>query len=561
MGEKVERPLTTEAPREAAVLEGRSPSSARYVLITQCLQNDLFLDPECRVFVGDDAVRRLLVAKRDYESYKPDGNPRRIPARLLEHGPLGLFLKACIGERLTGKQSGVLHVINIRDWHVTDDSYDAERRLYGRHCEAGTWGARYIDGLARYLDPEAPRADGRAAFCGRGTARIYHVHADSIFDFRPRWEERNANHGKFHPSSLERLLDVLLTGSDELVDTLAQALANDVEIEAHESGKAARRQSQALNQLALRAVRSNIAAETSQLYVAVIGVYTDIKVQILLAGMRARYEIPNLAVSDTLTASKSFERHLNGLDNADKLLGVEVIHGLGDLCCFLGTEPPVQDETDIVGAENYAYYRTFFADKQTVLAYETEKLQEYARLTERRSIAVFNTVQRANTFLLIWGSAFLTLTLIGSVLHAVEPKRWSWQLLAITGGIGLIQLVAAFFSRPIRDLQQNLNNLAGFRMVLEGHSLKTAFTRYHLTTPEVLRELKNRQEVSRAQAQINALESQLAVIDRFQTSDYQALETVSFSSGDGDGRKPNSAAAQPTETATTETQEDSATDT
>ena len=64
------------------------------------------------------------------------------------------------------------------------------------------------------------------------------------------------------------------------------------------------------------------------------------------------------------------------------------------------------------------------------------------------------------------------------------PDQWR--------GLGLVQLVTAFFSKPIRDLQQNLNNLASFRMILEGHSLKTAFTRFHLTTPQALRELRAR---------------------------------------------------------------------
>ena len=35
-------------------------------------------------------------------------------------------------------------------------------------------------------------------------------------------------------------------------------------------------------------------------------------------------------------------------------------------------------------------------------------------------------------------------------------------------------------------------------MILESHSLKTAFTRYHLTTPEVLRELQGPGDVKRA---------------------------------------------------------------
>jgi hypothetical protein len=505
--------MTNPDPAATTTEEG-----ARYILITECLQNDFFLNPECRLFLQDEAARKILLAKNDQHAYPTEGAPRRVPEKLLDRGPLGLFLQTAVGDRLAGRRSSLIHVINIRDWHVPDDSYDAERRLYGRHCEAGTWGAGYIDGLEKYLDPEKPLPDGGARFCQRGSARIYHVHADSIFDFRPRWEERSTGRQKFHQSELERLLDVLITGSPEQVDQLGAAFEAD--------HKRDRTQSQVLNQLARAAVGRNTAASTTQLYIAVIGVYTDVKVQVILSGLRSRYELPNLAVSDTLTGSRSLERHLHGLDFADKLLNVEVIHGIGDLAGFLGAEPPLGDESSTVTAENFAQYRSFFADKQSVLAYEAEKLQEYAQLTSKRALGVYDTVRRANTFLLLWGSAFLALTFAGTILHLVSPHRWSWEMTAASGGLGLIQLVAAFFSKPIRDLQQNLNNLASFRMILEGHSLKTAFTRFHLTTPEVLRELKDTPEVDRAQAQIGSLESQLAVIDRFQASDYQALAQI-----------------------------------
>ena len=495
----------------------------RYILITECLQNDLFLNPECRIFLQDEAARQLLVAKRDNDKYRVEDAPRRVSAELLKRGPLGLFLEATIGERFTGRQPGLLHVINIRDWHTPDDSYDAERRTFGRHCLAGSWGASYIEGLEGYLDPAPPRPDGKASFCERGNARIYHIHADSVFDFRPRWDERPQGQPqpKFHPSELERLLDVLITGSDTDIEQLATVLKGG---DSSDGGE--RRQSQILNRLALEAAGANAAADSAQIYVGVIGVYTDIKVQLLLSGLRSRYELPNLAVSDTLTGSRSLERHLHGLDFADKLLNVEVIHGIGDFASFLGSQPPLQDESETVSAENYAQYRSFFIDKQNVLAYESEKLQEYAQLTSKRAVGVYDTIRRANSFLLLWGSAFLTLTLAGTILHLVSPARWSWQMSVATGGVGLLQLVAAFFSKPIRDLQTNLNNLAGLRMILENHSLKTAFTRFHLTTPEVLRELKSADDVERANGQIKTLESQLAVIDRFQASDYGALAHV-----------------------------------
>jgi hypothetical protein len=506
------------------------------------------------LWIGDDAVRRLLVAKDDYELYRPEGDPRSIDPDVLAHGPLGLFLEACIGRRIANTAvdpGGILHVINIRDWHVPDASYDAERRGYGRHCEAGTWGAAYVDGLAKYLDPAEPLADGRAAFVSKGKVRIYHVHSDSVFDFRPRWEERHGGSRKFHASMLERLLDVLVTGSDEQVAKLATALGEDALAEAQVEGPAARKQSQELTTL-VEDVNANATGHAAPLYVAVIGVYTDIKVPVLLAGIRARYEVQNLAVSDTLTASRSLERHLHGLDFADKLLSVEVIHGLGDVCRFLGTDPPLKDESGTVGGENYTQYRSYFADKQNVLAYESEKLQEYARLTERRAIGVYNTIKRANVFLLVFGSLFLCVSLIGSVLNFADPGRWSWQLTLATGGVGLVGLVAAFFNGPMRDLQKNLNNLAAFRMVLEGHSLKTAFTRYHLTTPEVLRELKDEADADRSNQQVKSLEAQLAVIDRFQASDYEALERAVGFTADANGNGANGAAAPspaPTESA------------
>ena len=65
-------------------------------------------------------------------------------------GPLGLFLEATIGRRRREDGEATLDVINIRDWHINDDIYDGERKSYGSHCERGTWGAAYIEGLERY---------------------------------------------------------------------------------------------------------------------------------------------------------------------------------------------------------------------------------------------------------------------------------------------------------------------------------------------------------------------------------------------------------------------------
>ena len=42
----------------------KTTGQARYVLITECLQNDFFLNPECRLYLSDAEVKKLLVAKR-----------------------------------------------------------------------------------------------------------------------------------------------------------------------------------------------------------------------------------------------------------------------------------------------------------------------------------------------------------------------------------------------------------------------------------------------------------------------------------------------------------------
>ena len=125
-------------PNPAAPGEDRS----RRILITQCLQNDLFLNPDCRLYLSDSAVKQLLVAKssHDQEVFETKNGHRGVKPRLLREGPLGLFLDATIGERLDGAERGLLHVINIRDWHEHNESYDEERRMHGRHCEARTWG-------------------------------------------------------------------------------------------------------------------------------------------------------------------------------------------------------------------------------------------------------------------------------------------------------------------------------------------------------------------------------------------------------------------------------------
>ena len=169
----------------------------------------------------------------------------------------------------------------------------------------------------------------------------------------------------------------------------------------------------------------------------------------------------------------------------------------------------------------------------------SEKLREYEELTERRSIGVYDTIRRANQFLIAWGMIFLTATLVLSILSAFGVVRW--ELAAVTGGLSLVQFVGAFFTQPSSDLQRNLTNLAVLKMILESHSLKTAIARFHLTTPQALRELQTKGEAVDATRQVETLQKELKAIEDVDRADFAALERLGFGR-DGGAAVPDSVA-------------------
>ena len=75
------------------------PVRTRYVLLTQCLQNDLFLNRECRLVLPDLAVRTMLMSKKSYDKELGADSRRSMDPKDLAAGPLGLFLEATIGRR------------------------------------------------------------------------------------------------------------------------------------------------------------------------------------------------------------------------------------------------------------------------------------------------------------------------------------------------------------------------------------------------------------------------------------------------------------------------------
>ena len=521
--------MTTVAD-EAKGAPGRPALKSRYVLLTQCLQNDFFLNRECRIYLGDQSSKAMLIGPTRPWSVPGTTGQVQVAASELRTGPLACFFEASIGRRRRGEDGlSTLHVINIRDWHEPGVSYDLERRSYGSHCERGTWGAGYIDGLQRYLDPACGSVATEARSYVEGSVRICHVHSDSVFDFRPRLGADGTVEGKLPATELENILDILVQGSDDEVGFLDRLLSTNVTL--RDAGIAEMAES----------VRDR---ETSggPVYMAVIGAYSDVKILTLLGGLLSRYDLPNIALSDSLSASPTLERHISGLDFANKVMHVEVLHGINDLVRYLGGTPSLTDESAIIGLDGFAQFQTFFKDKQSVLAYESEKLRDYLQLTEERSVETYRWIKRANIFLLVWGSVFLVATLVLAILSAVDPNQVSWVLPAVTGGLGLLQLVSAFFTRPTQDLYRNLLNLTTYRMVLESHSLKLALARFHLTTPHTLREIRTPEEEKQARRQISLLERELAAIQKSDAVDYGALQALGFGSVEGmrgmDGDEP-----------------------
>jgi hypothetical protein len=516
---------------------------ARYVLITECLQNDFILNPECRLSLPEPVARLMLLGQKRFQPLKHDGRRGSLPSDAIAAGPLGLFLDRTIGRRRRGEDGkGVLHVINIRDWHVPDENYDFERRRYGAHCEEGSWGAAYVDGLKQWLDPGNADLAEKARYFEEGSVRIHHVHADSIFDFRPSRDRIGAGERKFRASRLEMVLDVIVQGSDADLERAREIMRTDP-------------RPAALEPITKEIDLDDNVRSNAPLYVAVIGVYTDIKVAIVLAGLRTRYVIPNLAVSDTFTASSTLERHLNGLDFAAKLLNTEVVHGINDLVAFLGGKGDLEDESKTVAADSFSRYQSYFQDRQNVLAYSTEKLQEYELLTQPRSIKVYETIRRANTVLIVWGTLALVSTLVLTFFAAFGKAEFTET--ALMGGITLASFVGVFFTRPSADLQRNLTNLAVFKMILESHSLKTAIARFHLTTPQALRELKDEDEAKVAEAQVTTLQKELEAMEDVDRADFAALDRLGFGRNGGKDKEdvppvpaPSANGAAPTPDAT-----------
>ena len=68
-------PTTTQAKRLGAA--DSDDKDIRFILLTECLQNDFFLNRECRLYLGDQAALSMLVG-RDAESRRGRGTAARL---------------------------------------------------------------------------------------------------------------------------------------------------------------------------------------------------------------------------------------------------------------------------------------------------------------------------------------------------------------------------------------------------------------------------------------------------------------------------------------------------
>ena len=411
-----------------------------HILITQCLQNDFFLNLNCRLSLPKDAASKLLIHPMSEKTFSESKSRRKIDAGTLGKGPLGRLLEATVGQRTHGKGQGTLHLVNIRDWHTPGEHYDRERRVYGSHCQAGTWGADYVDGLTSLLDPDGtrrPLGDARTDDPdfnpkGRqhGSVVVHHVHSGTLFDLESF---------AFKPSELARVLKEIITPENR-----------------------------------------------EHIRVAVIGVYTDIKIQVVLQSLRVAYNLENLVVSDSLTASPTLERHLGALDFANKVLGVEVMHGVGDLARFLGSDPEDEELESSASEIAFADYAQYFRDKQSIVSYEDTQQRSYRQQISKSLRQTVRLVKATNVFLIVCGAATLIATVVLAIFAAIHPGRVPIALPISLLGVSVAQLVTIFFNRPVQELTAMLSREAVFRMLLESRSLRLALARYHLTTPQAL---------------------------------------------------------------------------
>lgn len=475
-----------------------------HILITQCLQNAFFLAEKGRLCLPELTVKQMLVGTNsDTEDTSPDPNRRIYPKDKLQKGPLYTFLDTLISNVSKDRE---LYVLHLRDWHTPSPRYDAERRLYGGHCEAGTWEAEPLAGYEKFLMPwgnDNDQAQSAQSLKGYrqtnengGKIIYYDVRSDSVFDFKePVASElydvyQRALAQRREQGDRAAKIDVDEQCGDYYADTFLEAILDQVIKDKQRKNRRAGRE--------------------TLVYVTVIGVYTDIKIRTLINGLRTRYETDGLLVSDVLTASPDIERSLAAYDFFDKVLNVEVVHSLTELLRpMLPNQDVMVDESIIKGLPNFRDYKTFFLDKQTVLASQDNKLLDYLELTQKRSGEVYTQIYKANWWLLWMGRLFLSVALLLVVLQVgVKEVVIPTEVWVLTGGLSIAQLLTSFFLIPMAQMRNNVNALVRLQNYLETYSTISSLLRFHMTRANQL----NPQDTARSTEELTLVEKQMTII-------------------------------------------------
>jgi hypothetical protein len=464
------------------------PGESVFILMTQCLQNSFFLEDDCQLCLPKRTVEQMLGGATDATTI--EDFRRKIDRKMLETGPLYTFLKAVIDAK---SREHELHIITIKDWHTNSPNYDQERRTYGTHCEADTFGAACLDGFEALLEPwsqltdrQAQATAHQAALSDTGYRRegevnhYYELRSDTLFDFQ-------TDGGK-----LKRILDQIIPPA---------------------------------------------SGQPRRVYIGVIGVYTDIKIMTLLTGLRSLYAIDNLIISDVLTASQTLERHLSGLDYCDKVLKVEIIHDLKDFAAlFAPQHQPNIEVSPTIGTTDFRRYRSYYQDKQNVLAYQDAKLNEYIALSEQQAKAVYQQIRRTNTWLQWFGFGFLALTVLAGLLHLADPGRYGVEFPLVTGGLSLGQFILLFFTTTSKNLQSNLFNLVRLKNYLEAYSTIAGLLRHYFTRPELLQ----MQPKESPAEMLELLERQVRIFDSFAEQMNRNFGSIRGATSDAEAGSPPS---------------------
>ena len=244
----------------AAGDEGRvKKPETRYVLITECLQNDFFLNPECRLYLSETEVKKLLVSKESHEgeAFETKDGHRRVKERLLREGPLVGLPRGDdrpAADRETGRRpardqrQGLARAQRVLRRGTADARAPLRSRYLGR-------------GLHR-RPPAVPesrpriRTGARASSPAKACASTTSMPTRSSTSGRAGARIHDEHQPKFKQSRLEQLLDILVAGTDEQVARLAKTLGVPSGTEEQE-----RQRSQEIATIADHAIHPHLARD------------------------------------------------------------------------------------------------------------------------------------------------------------------------------------------------------------------------------------------------------------------------------------------------------------